>query len=191
MSREAGTQVAVEQGSAQVCPDNQTLRAAVHRSLMNMLTSSTGTSGRCGLTPVGLVHSVGVSFLEMAIMARGAKKAAEEGGRNGMPTFVDVKLTVEDKAEFLRVGFSPPGLVNGLQRLCDNGYRIGCSWSGETQAYTVSITCRDPESVNSGLCMTSFAKELPLAIGLALYKHEVLTEGNWLGAAGPGSESFG
>lgn len=113
-------------------------------------------------------------------MARGAKKTAASVATGGMPRFVDVKLTQEQKVKFVSWVCTPEEVVRFLQDLCDDGYRVGCSWSGETQAYTVSLTCRNEESPNNGLCMTSFAKELTTAIELAVYKHTVVTEERWV-----------
>lgn len=166
-------------------------REAIRKSLAALLTIGTESHGRGGLSPVGLVHSVGVGLLEMRIMARGTKKAAEDTSRVGMPRFVDVKLTREDRAAFLQENDDPAVLVQRLQILCDHGYRVGCSWSGETQSYTVSLTCRNPESANDGLCMTSFAGELVTAVRLALFKHEFVTAGLWLGDATTQTEQFG
>lgn len=156
-----------------------------------MLTIGTGPGSRGGISPAGLTHSVGVAFLEMAIMARGAKRTADAVVKGGMPRFVDVKLTREDRAVFLGENDDPAILVQRLQLLCDNGYRIGCSWSGETQSYTVSLTCRNPGSANDGLCMTSFAADLVTAARLALFKHEFVTAGQWLGDAVDPAEAFG
>jgi hypothetical protein len=119
-------------------------------------------------------------MLEMAVMARGAKKTAAATAANGMPRFVDVKLTAEDKAGFLAWSCTPQEIIAFLQVLCDDGYRVGCGWSSETQAYTVSLTCRDGESPNNGLCMTSFARDVHTAVALAVYKHTVVTEGRWI-----------
>jgi len=156
-----------------------------------MLTISAEPGEKLYISAAGLVHSVGVSLLEMAIMARGAKQTAAAVAASGMPRFVDVKLSQDDRREFLGEKDDPSVLVARLQILCDNGYRIGCSWSGETQSYTVSLTCRNPESANDGLCMTSFAKDLVTAVRLALFKHEVITGGLWLGDATGDAGLFG
>ena len=75
-------------------------------------------------------------------MARGAAKAAKDAAGQGMPRFVDVKLTAEERAGF-STWVRPVGdLVDLLQSLADDGYRVGVSWSGEQQAYTVSLTGR-------------------------------------------------
>lgn len=113
-------------------------------------------------------------------MARGAKKTAEAVAARSLPTFVDVKLTAEDKLRFVDWQCTPEEVLQFLQVLCDDGYRVGCSWSGETQAYTVSLTCRNAESPNNGLCMTSFAKDLHMAVALAVFKHTVMTGERWV-----------
>jgi len=158
---------------------------------VNMLTSSTESRGGGGITPAGLVHSVGVALLEMAIMSRGAKKTAQEVARSGLPRFVDVKLDHVQKIDFIARTQTADALVVQLQDLCDSGYRIGVTWSGEQQAYTVSLTCRDDKSPNSGCCMTSFAKRLDKAVSLALYKHFVVCGEVWPVGGLPGTEEFG
>lgn len=166
-------------------------RAAVHHSLWWALTSSTeGGRGR-GLTDTALAHTFAVCMLEMDTMARGGKKAVETVKPGGMPRFVDIKLTAEDRADFSRQTYTPDQVVTMLQSLCDDGYRVGCTWSGEQQSYTVSITGRDPVGVNFGLCMTSFAPTLHKAVSLALYKHTVVTEERWLGDGPRDEMDFG
>lgn len=124
-------------------------------------------------------------------MARGKGTGSASTNVGVMPRFVDVRLSVEEKADFMRRQYTDAELTLELQQLCDSGYRIGCAWSSEQSAYTVSLTCRDDKSPNKGLCMTSFAKTLHTAVALAIYKHRFVADEDWLGAAGPGSEDFG
>lgn len=166
-------------------------RASLHREMRYLLTISTGTSGVGRLSPAGLAHSLGVCLTEDWTMSRGkgTQKAATE--QTGMPRFVDVALSAEQREEF--VGWERRGgdLVTFLQSMADDGYRVGVAWSGAQQAYTVSLTCREAGNVNEGLCMTSFAKTLSTALWLALYKHLVVTEENWAGNRAGGTEDFG
>lgn len=156
-----------------------------------MLTIGTEPRMSCGLTPAGFAHSVGVSFLEMAIVARGAKKTAVTAAAGGLPRFVDVKLDQLQKKDFAGSKLTAESLVVKLQDLCDAGYRVGCSWSGENQTYTVSLTCRDEQSPNNGCCMTSFAGQLDRAVSLALYKHYVVCGEVWSVAGHTPGEDFG
>lgn len=179
------------QGSPQMRPAASEFRAAVHRNLVNMLTSSEEPRGGCGLTSAGLAHSVGVAFLEIDIVTRGAKTQAKTL-TPGLPRFVDVKLSQEQKAAFVASGPQSAGwVVERLQELAFLGYRLGCSWSGEHQSYTVSLTCRDEESPNNGQCMTSFAGSLLMAIRLALYKHYEICHGVWVVPDPTSGEDFG
>lgn len=124
-------------------------------------------------------------------MARGKGKEVGPGSGAGMPRFVDVKLTLDDRNTFAALVIEPGALVKSLQSLVDEGYRLGCSWSSEHQTYTVSLTCRDDGSPNSGLCMTSFAGELTTAIALAIFKHRNVTKGKWLSETGGQLSMFG
>lgn len=179
------------QNGASSCVGNDIIRAAIAGSLANMLTIKTGPGGRGGISPSGLAHSVGVALLEMSIMARGKGKRVDAGSGAGMPKFVDVKLSVQDRSDFQAWPWKSADLVVALQRLADQQYRVGCAWSVEHESYTVSVTCRDAESPNAGLCMTSFAGRLDTAIALAVWKHTVLTGEVWLGDSSPDAEAFG
>jgi len=143
------------------------------------------------ISQAGLAHTFAVCMLESAEMARGAGKSGKSGNAAAMPKFVDIKLSQEEKADFVARNYDDKFLVTVLQSLCDDGYRVGCAWDAERQAYTVSLTCRNFDSPNNGLCMTSFAKNIRTAVGLAVYKHTVITVEDWLGEAGAGSEDFG
>lgn len=124
-------------------------------------------------------------------MSRGKGKEKGAGGSNVMPRFVDVKLTQEQREEFSRYRLLNDDHVGALQSLADDGYRVGVSWSGEQQAYIVSLTCRNPDSPNNGLCMTSFAKTLETAVRLAFYKHVEVTQECWVEGSFTDGEEFG
>ena len=166
-------------------------RAALHREMRYLLTISTEAGGAGRVAPAGLAHSLGVCLIEDWNMSRGKGKAVGTASTNAMPRFVDVKLTAEQKADFLSVKERYADSVRWLQDFADDGYRVGVTWSGEHQSYTVSLTCRDEKSPNNGLCMTSFAGDLVTAIALAVYKHCVVTDEQWLSGADSGTEAFG
>lgn len=176
-------------------PENRAVRqnprASLYREMRYLLAINTKASGAGRLSSTGLVHSLGVCLTEDWIMARG--KGAQKTGKDtvGMPRFVDVTLSSEQREEFTVWERRSGDLVALLQSMADDGYRVGVSWSGAQQAYTVSITCRQEGSVNEGLCMTSFAKTLSTALWLALYKHVEVTQGDWVGNRAGGSEDFG
>jgi hypothetical protein len=165
--------------------------AGIRNTLLWCLTSSRYAGMRDRVPPAGVSHTLSVACVELSIMARGAGKAKDDGKGPDLPKFVDVRLTGDDKLVFREWLPSAVDLVGWMASMCDAGYRIGSSWSGESQAYTVSVTCRDTASENSGLCMTSFAKDLRTAVALAQFKHEILTRGVWLSASEREMGDFG
>lgn len=154
-------------------------RASIRRTVRGLLTSSTEPGGSARTTPTGFAHMFGVCMVEFSIMVRGKGSRAEATTKAGMPTFVDVKLTHEEKEDFLAWDLSVDELIRRLELYPFDGYRVGLAWSGEAQSYTASLTCRNDESPNGGLCMTSFAKTSLTALKLMVYKHEVVTKGVW------------
>lgn len=154
--------------------------AGIERSMRWCLTSGTSNPRRTGVKPAGIAHTLTVCVLEMEIMARGGKARGDTVAGGGMPRFVDVRLTPEQRVEFTRQILSDSEAVEALRRLTDDGYRVGVSWSGDSQSYTVSLTGRDTSSPNNGLCMTSFAKDLRTAVSLAVYKHFYVCGERWV-----------
>lgn len=124
-------------------------------------------------------------------MARGKGSKSSDRQLSGLPVFVDVKLAMEDKDNFIAWLQDGPDPVKLLQRFADDGYRVGVAWQGQQQAYTVSVTCRDEESENNGLCMTSFSRDLAQAVCLAWFKHDVVCRRQWRGFTPPDTEMFG
>lgn len=151
----------------------QSIRASIGREMRYLLTISYDASRPGRIRPAGIAHSLGVCLIEDWNMARGKGQSKGASAGSAMPAFVDIKLSREDRAAFLEWYSPDADQVGLLQQFTDDGYRVGVSWSGEHQSYTVSVTCRDADSPNNGLCVTSFARLLPQAIALAWFKHDV------------------
>lgn len=178
-------------GNPKTGAGGEEFRARLAREIRYLLTINTDAGGGTRVSPSGVAHSLAVCLIEDWHMSRGKGKGADSTRAVAMPRFVDVKLTAEQREEFQTWESRGGDLVTFLQSLADDGYRVGVSWSGEQQAYTVSLTCRQEGSVNAGLCMTSFARTLSTALWLALYKHLEVTREQWMEGAFGGSEDFG
>lgn len=178
-------------GGPESGPGQQHLRASLGREIRYLLTCSTRAGQGFWMKPSGLSYSMSVCLLEDFNMSRGKGLAAKQGNGAGMPRFVDVKLTAEQRNGFAVWSSRAGDLVTFIQSLADDGYRVGVSWSGEQQAYTVSLTCRAEGNVNNGLCMTSFARTLETALWLAIYKHVEVTQEKWVEGGFGGMEDFG
>lgn len=166
-------------------------RASLAREMRYLLTVSHYAGKRGQISPTGVAHSLGVCLIEDGLMARGQKGERKREAGNSMPRFVDVKLDPAQRDAFL-AWYSPTrDQVETLQQLADAGYRVGVTWSGEHQSYTVSATCRDPASPNNGLCMTAFAGELERAIALLWFKHHHVAGERWFEVASVPTEDFG
>jgi hypothetical protein len=169
----------------------EVIRASIGREILYLLTISRDASRGYRITPAGVAHSLGVCLIEDWNVARGARKGKEPGIGQGVPTFVDVKLDDEERENFLAWLGDDVDALRVLQAFTDQSYRVGVAWSGEHQTYTCSVTCRDPDSSNNGLCMTSFSRVLTQAILLAWYKHDVMCQRDWAARAPKPTEGFG
>lgn len=172
-------------------PPAEAIRASIAREMRYLLASSRDAGRGYRISPSGIAHSLGVCLIEDWHMARGKGKGSTGGVGGNLPTFVDVKLSETDRENFLASLGDDFDAVRVLQSFADLGYRVGVAWSGEHQSYTISVTCRDEESENNGLCMTSFAGDLTRGILLAWYKHDVVCGRKWRSHVPPREESFG
>lgn len=119
-------------------------------------------------------------YLELN-MARGKGESVSKAAQNGnqWTQFVDIPLG-EVSWEDVLAKFGTAGQVDqGVRDLGLNGYRIGISYNGQSDAFIVSVTCRDEGSPNNGFTFTSFAGSWLDAIRIALFKHFVLADGSW------------
>lgn len=169
----------------------QSFRASIRREIRYLLaiSSDAGRPGKLGFA--GVAHSLGVCMIEDWNMARGKDQASVKSAQAAMPTFVDIKLSADDRRRFVDWYGHEQDAVQILTDFTDTGYRVGCSWSGEHQSYTVSVTCRSAQQPNDGLCMTSFAKDLHQAVCLAWFKHSVIACGAWRTYAPADLEGWG
>lgn len=165
--------------------------SAIQRSIRWVLASNNEPRGRGQISPTGFSHTFAVCMLEWNEMARGNGKQVDQAKLTAMPTFVDIKLTADNRQRFQEWYAHERDAIKILTDFTDTGYRVGCTWSGDTQSYTVSVTCRSSEQPNNGLCMTSFAKTIHQGICLAWFKHSVLAAGAWRTYAPEESEGWG
>lgn len=124
-------------------------------------------------------------------MARGKSGQSRSDAWAGAPKFVDVPLNAAAKAEFTALSYAAQDVLDGIERIVNDGHRVGLAYSVERSSYTVSLTGRDDGCANKGLCMTSFASTPLRALALAVYKHQTLCDGVWTLAGVSEDEDFG
>lgn len=135
-----------------------------------------------------------LNLIGSAKMARG-KGATKNGtgtAKQQWTTFVDVPVSGDDWPLVLKEYGDYESLNEALAGLVGNGYRVSFSYNPANDAIICSVTCKDEESVNNGMTMTSFAGTWPEALMVAAYKHYVVTKQNWAKAASAsGGPRFG
>lgn len=171
-------------------PATRRVLERIMHSFAYVLTSGTRDLRERPLAPSSLSHMLGVYVLEgWLLMAR--SKGRGEGVANGLPKFVDVRLSPEQRAEFASSVFDSDEITRAVFGLVAEGYRVGIGYSGEHGSFTVSLTGRDTGTVNDGLCMTSFAGDALTAVALAVYKHMVVCGGVWPSSQNGAKADFG
>lgn len=119
-------------------------------------------------------------YLEV-MMARGKGKVEAPASSNGTnwTKFVDIPVSnVSWEAVLAKFG-SNEQIDQAVRDLVENGYRIGLSYNGASDAFICSITCRDDGSPNHGYTFTSFASTWLAALQIACFKHFVISDCSW------------
>jgi len=114
-------------------------------------------------------------------MARGrATSKGEKLPATGQWTvFVDIPVSPEAWADIEAAYGNSDVLVDQVERFLSEGYRLSFSYNPQTDAVTCSMTCRNEASGNNGKTVTSFASNWVTALQVSLYKHYVVSEGDW------------
>lgn len=118
-------------------------------------------------------------------MARGkTKPKGSVAGQTAFSTeFVQIPVGDLSWAEVEKQFGNTEEVFATFNELVTGGYKFSFSYSDANDAVICAMTCRDPESVNNGKTMSSFAVDWYSALVLALYKHVVIAGGNWSVAA--------
>jgi hypothetical protein len=66
-----------------------------------------------------------------------------------------------------------------VEALATDGYKISMSADRIHDCFQASATCTDAENADYGFCLTARAPDIWSALGMLLYKHYVVLEGEW------------
>jgi len=98
---------------------------------------------------------------------------------NGWKGFKDFKLTSEQLEAFAVDGVHDDDLMDLVQSTLADGYKISLTYNGQADTYNASMTCNNEKLANMGYTLSAFAPTLYTALGLLMYKHHVLLDGDW------------
>jgi len=101
------------------------------------------------------------------------KKKAEFRG------FFNVELNAEQKAEAKVYIRNDENVAIEIENALASGYKITVSKDGRTDGYQASLQCNDAESENAGLCMSAYANHWYSALGVLMFKHNVVLNKHW------------
>lgn len=105
--------------------------------------------------------------------------------------FVDCELTTEGKAAFKQAGWSVDDTISFIERMGNEGYKIGARYDGTNGAWLSSLVCNDTKSGNFGWCLSARGQSFLHAFAVLAYKHEVLLQGDWTTNNGQGDDDSG
>lgn len=96
-------------------------------------------------------------------------------------TFVTYRLSEGEKRRFAewaeQEGLDRDALLSDLLL---SAHKVSFGYDTKNACFMMTVTCRDPQSINHGLCCTSRAPNLNQAIDVGLFKHyEVFCDHCW------------
>jgi len=127
-------------------------------------------------------------------MARGVKKVDSSPVSKGAnwTTFVEISLAGHTMSQIRDEYPTVESVYDKFNGFIGEGYRVSFSYNEQNDAVIVSVTCKVLASPNAGCTYTSFAGDWFFALQIALYKHYVVTKGDWSAAAAANSRpAFG
>lgn len=92
--------------------------------------------------------------------------------------FVDVKLPKEARLKALES--DTLSLMDNLDDLLQNNYKVSMTWDKKTETFLVSISCYDATSPNFKRTLTTRYTSALEALKLALWKDSVFLKGVWV-----------
>ena len=113
--------------------------------------------------------------------ARKSSPAKSASGDNGMPTFVNVNLSDEQKA-FVKGNL--PSVVEVLDKIEDllaDNYKLTVSFDDTTDCYAAYLIGKDNQVTNAGLMLSAYAPVLMGVFAMLLYKHYTVLQEDWTG----------
>lgn len=94
--------------------------------------------------------------------------------------FLNVRLGEDTKQAFYEFCEACPGFAwQALDDFLAQGGKFGASYDLENQAYVVTLTGALVANSNERYCTTSRAGTFDEALALAMYKHDVLAQGDY------------
>jgi len=97
----------------------------------------------------------------------------------GWKGFKDFKLTAEQLEGFASFDVDDDDLMDVVQSVLGEGYKLTLTYNGQSDTYNCAITCNAEKHENEGYTMSAFAHTAYIAMKLLMYKHTVLLEGDW------------
>ena len=118
-------------------------------------------------------------------MARGKANGAKtkRNTKDFGTTFINIPVTAEQGKAIREIYDDPDSLFDSFADLVCTGHKVSFSYNAVNGATIVAVTGKEGETMNGGYTYSSFAGDWLTALKVALYKHFVIANGNWLEVA--------
>lgn len=93
--------------------------------------------------------------------------------------FKDFRLTAEQLEAFAIDGVHDDDLMDLVQSSLAEGYKLTFTYNGQADTYNAAMTCNAEKHPNQGYTMSAYGPTFYVALGLLMFKHHVLLQGDW------------
>jgi hypothetical protein len=134
----------------------------------------------------------GQEFFERCQIFRETFGMPKKKAREAWETqWVHVDMTPDQKGQYKTWDLEDDDVWELWGSYLAQGYKMNGVYIADSSSYQVSIICRDDDSVNAGMGVSAYAKDLKDAVRVALYKAEVILPPNWSEYKTPGGDDIG
>lgn len=82
-------------------------------------------------------------------------------------------------------------VLQGLEEVIADGYKVSLRKDTNSEGVTATLTCHQADSDNFGFAMSGFAGDGVSALGVVVFKHYRISEGDWESDEKVGRDAFG
>lgn len=118
--------------------------------------------------------------IETMARGKGTEKKPSVASSSAWTTFVEISLEGHSKDDLMQAFPEVDDVHDAVTDMMVEGYRFSFSHNKQNDAMIVSVTCKNDDSPNVGCTYTSFAGDWFAALRVAVYKHIVVAEGQWV-----------
>lgn len=125
----------------------------------------------------------GLSLLQGRVIMAAKAKVQPKADKAEFKGFVNYVLNDADKGLYEKWDIDDHDLWLLVAGHNQCGYKLSVSFNQQNDSFSATYMCNDAASPNAGYCLSAFAPDWYNCLKILAFKHEVVLDGVWGGAA--------